>query len=116
MTGETAMHRSGTPADAPPESIHFSICESSLGRVLVAQSERVIGAVRIGHDGDALRRDLQARFPDGSLVEGSADMSAVATRVIRFIESTGCTLDVSLDLRGTEFQQKVWRALQDIPA
>ena len=109
-------HRSGTTADSGAESIRFSIGESSLGRVLVAQSDRGIAAVLIGHDADALRRDLDARFPGASLVEARAETSAVATRVIRFIESPGCTLDVSLDLRGTEFQQKVWRALQDIPA
>ena len=109
------MHRSGTTADTGAEAVRFSIGESSLGRVLVAQSDRGIAAVLIGHDADALRRDLEARFPRASLVETSAEASAVAARVIRFIESPGCTLDVSLDLRGTEFQQKVWRALQDIP-
>jgi AraC family transcriptional regulator of adaptative response/methylated-DNA-[protein]-cysteine methyltransferase len=36
-------------------------------------------------------------------------------RVIGFIEAPGLGLDLPLDVRGTAFQQRVWRALQEIP-
>ncbi len=109
-------HRPEAPTtDKRAETIRYSIGESSLGRVLVAQSESGIAAVLIGHEGDVLRQDLRRRFPQASLVEADAAQSAVSARVIRFIESPGRTLDVSLDLRGTDFQQKVWRTLRDIP-
>lgn len=96
--------------------IRFAIGDSSLGHVLVARSDRGIAAVLIGSESHHLRADLLSRFPDAALIEEDAEQSAITVRVIRFIESPGRTLDVSLDLRGTEFQQKVWRELRDIPS
>jgi len=39
----------------------------------------------------------------------------VAT-VVGFVEAPALGLDLPLDVRGTAFQQRVWRALRDIPA
>lgn len=36
--------------------------------------------------------------------------------MIGFVESPGLGLDLPLDVRGTAFQQRVWQALQTIPA
>jgi AraC family transcriptional regulator, regulatory protein of adaptative response / methylated-DNA-[protein]-cysteine methyltransferase len=36
-------------------------------------------------------------------------------RVLRHIEASAKALDLPLDIRGTVFQQQVWKALQDIP-
>jgi AraC family transcriptional regulator, regulatory protein of adaptative response / methylated-DNA-[protein]-cysteine methyltransferase len=36
--------------------------------------------------------------------------------VLRHIEAPAKALDLPLDIRGTVFQQQVWKALQDIPA
>jgi len=35
--------------------------------------------------------------------------------VAELVESPGIRLDVPLDARGTDFQQRVWRALREIP-
>ena len=36
-------------------------------------------------------------------------------RVVAFVEKPEIGLDLPLDVRGTAFQQRVWRALQEIP-
>ena len=36
--------------------------------------------------------------------------------VVAFVEAPGVGLDLPLDVRGKAFQQRVWRALQAIPA
>jgi AraC family transcriptional regulator of adaptative response/methylated-DNA-[protein]-cysteine methyltransferase len=36
-------------------------------------------------------------------------------KVVGFVEAPGSRLDLPLDVRGTAFQQRVWRALQEIP-
>jgi AraC family transcriptional regulator, regulatory protein of adaptative response / methylated-DNA-[protein]-cysteine methyltransferase len=36
-------------------------------------------------------------------------------RVVGLIEAPSIGLDLPLDIRGTAFQQRVWRALQEIP-
>jgi AraC family transcriptional regulator of adaptative response/methylated-DNA-[protein]-cysteine methyltransferase len=35
--------------------------------------------------------------------------------VVGFVEQPGLGLDLPLDIRGTAFQQRVWKALQEIP-
>jgi AraC family transcriptional regulator of adaptative response/methylated-DNA-[protein]-cysteine methyltransferase len=96
--------------------IRFAIGQSSLGLALVAESARGICAVLLGDDRDALRRDLQERFPGATLIDGDEKLSALAAGVIDPVESPARGLDLPLDLRGTEFQQTVWRALCQIPA
>ncbi|HTK98744.1 MAG TPA: methylated-DNA--[protein]-cysteine S-methyltransferase, partial [Pseudomonadales bacterium] len=37
-------------------------------------------------------------------------------KVVGFVEAPRLGLDLPLDVRGTAFQQRVWRALREIPA
>lgn len=98
------------------DEIRFAIGESSIGLVLVAQGDRGVRAVLIGDDRDALRNDLQGRFPGAALTGGNADAVGLAESVIEYIESPARGLDVTMDMRGSEFQLEVWRALRNIPA
>src|SRR4051812_1776937 len=97
-----------------PDEMHFAIGDSSLGLVLVARTETGINALLLGDDRDALIDDLNARFPDARVVDGGAAMTELVARVVAFIESPAGGLDLPLDLRGTEFQRKVWQALRGI--
>jgi AraC family transcriptional regulator of adaptative response/methylated-DNA-[protein]-cysteine methyltransferase len=96
------------------EEIQFSAAESSLGLVLVARSATGICAVLLGDDRRALRRDLRRRFPNATLVDGDTTLGTLTKEVIAFVESPARGLDVPLDMRGTEFQRGVWRALREI--
>jgi AraC family transcriptional regulator of adaptative response/methylated-DNA-[protein]-cysteine methyltransferase len=107
--------RPGARAGVRGEAIRFAIGESPLGLVLVAASLIGISAVLLGDARDALRGDLQRRFPGATLTEGDEAHRALSERVIAFIASPARALDVPLDLRGTEFQRTVWRALREIP-
>lgn len=93
----------------------FAIGECSLGSLLVAKSERGACAILMGDDPDALVRDLQDRFPKADLIGGDADFEQLIAKVVGFIEAPALGLDLPLDIRGTSFQQRVWRALQEIP-
>ena len=96
--------------------IRFAIGECSLGAILVARSERGVCAILLGDDPDALARELQDRFPQARLIGGDADFEALVAKVVGFVEAPGLGLDLPLDVRGTAFQQRVWRALRKIPA
>ena len=96
--------------------IRFAVGECSLGSILVAQSTRGVCAILLGDDADALVRDLQDRFPQAALVGGDKDFEALVARVVGFVERPELGLDLPLDVRGTAFQQRVWRALGRIPA
>lgn len=96
-------------------TIRFAIGESSLGAILVAQSERGVCAIFMGDDPETLAHNLQDRFPRADLVGGDGDFEQLIARVVGFIETPGVGLDLPLDIRGTAFQQRVWQALREIP-
>src|SRR5207237_7032877 len=63
-----------------PGHIRFAVGECSLGRILVAQSDRGVCAILIGDNADVLVRDLRDRFPQ-SVVGGEVDVAKVAAFV-----------------------------------
>jgi AraC family transcriptional regulator, regulatory protein of adaptative response / methylated-DNA-[protein]-cysteine methyltransferase len=95
--------------------IRFAVGQCSLGAILVARSYRGVCAISMGDDPDALARDLQDRFPQATLVGGDAEFEQWVARVVGFVEAPRLGLDLPLDVRGTAFQQRVWKALRTIP-
>ncbi|MBS0364387.1 MAG: bifunctional DNA-binding transcriptional regulator/O6-methylguanine-DNA methyltransferase Ada [Proteobacteria bacterium] len=98
------------------EDIRFAVGESSLGAVLVASSSKGVAAVLLGQDPQALLRELQDRFPRANLIGADAQYERVVSRIVALVEAPGLGVDLPLDVRGTAFQQRVWRALARIPA
>ena len=96
--------------------IRFAVGQCLLGAILVASSELGVCAILMGDDPDTLARDLQDRFPKASLIGGDAEFEKLVATVVGFVEAPRLGLDLPLDVRGTAFQQRVWRALGDIPA
>ena len=103
-------------AGGPNTRIRFAIGECSLGSILVARSDQGVCAIMLGDDPDGLIRDLQAKFPRAELIGGDAEFEAMVARVVGYVEAPALGLDLPLDVQGTAFQQRVWRALRDIPA
>jgi AraC family transcriptional regulator of adaptative response/methylated-DNA-[protein]-cysteine methyltransferase len=96
--------------------IRFAIGQCTLGAILVAASARGACAILLDDDPDALVRDLQDRFPNAQLIGGDAAFEELVAQVVGFVEAPRIGLDLPLDVRGTAFQQRVWRALTEIPA
>jgi AraC family transcriptional regulator, regulatory protein of adaptative response / methylated-DNA-[protein]-cysteine methyltransferase len=97
-------------------TIRFAIAECSLGSILVASSEKGVCAILMGNDPEALARDLQDQFPKANLIGGDDRYEKLVAKVVGFIEAPRIGLDLPLDIRGTAFQQRVWKELQRIPA
>ena len=97
------------------EEIRFAVGQTSLGAILVASSKKGVAAILLGDDPDKLVRNLQDRFPRAHFVGADRDYEALVARVVGFVEAPWIGLDLPLDVRGTAFQQRVWRALQEIP-
>jgi len=98
------------------EDIRFAVGESSLGSIVVASSMKGVVSILIGDDPETLLRELQDRFPRANLIGADADYEALVARVVGFVDRPALGLDLPLDVRGTAFQQRVWRALRGIPA
>lgn len=99
----------------PRHEIRFVVRDSTLGRVLVAESEAGLCAVLLGDDPEALRRELTARFAGASFRDGGGELDETAGQVVRMVESRSTGLGVPLHVEGTEFQRAVWQALGEIP-
>ena len=106
----TAFRAGGADAD-----IRFAVGECSLGAVLVAASERGVCAILFGEDPAALAEDVQNAFPNARLLGGDRSFEKWVAKVVGFVDAPRIGLDLPLDVRGTVFQRRVWKALQQIP-
>lgn len=97
------------------EMIRFGVGESSLGRVLVAATERGVCSILLGDEPAALIDELRRRFPGAALVAGDGDFETWVAAVVGTVEAPSAGLDLPLDIRGTAFQRLVWQALREIP-
>lgn len=95
--------------------IRFAVGQCELGAILVAQSQRGICAIQLGDDPEELVRDLQDQFPRAQLIGGDEAFEQQVAEVVGFVEAPSIGLRLPLDVRGTAFQERVWRALQEIP-
>jgi AraC family transcriptional regulator of adaptative response/methylated-DNA-[protein]-cysteine methyltransferase len=98
------------------ETIRFALAECSLGALLVAATRKGLCAISLGDDARALLRGLEERFPKAQLIGGEPDFERWVAKVVGFVEAPARGLELPLDLRGTAFQMRVWRALRAIPA
>lgn len=106
-------YRSG----APGEPIRFTVVRSYLGPVLVAATGRGICAIEFGPSAMALRERLRARFPKAELRGPDPGLREAITRVLSLLnEPRERRPALPLDVQGTSFQRRVWRALTRIPA
>ncbi len=95
--------------------IMFALGQCSLGAILVGRSDKGVCAISLGDDADALLRELQDRFPRAELVGGDAAFEQLVAQVVGLVEAPNIGVELPLDVRGTAFQQRVWKALREIP-
>jgi len=113
MLGMTPSRYRAGGAD---EEIRFAVGQTSLGAMLVASSGKGVAAILLGDDPDELVRNLQDRFPKAHLIGADRDYEALIAKVVGLVETPGRGLNLPIDVRGTAFQQRVWQALQKVPA
>lgn len=98
------------------ETINYTCGSSSLGFFLIAQSPQGVCAILLGDNQAALIAELNARFPKAKLQQNDQDFSKSLQQLINMIEQPSQSIHLPLDIRGTLFQQRVWKLLQEIPA
>ncbi|HEX4737505.1 MAG TPA: bifunctional DNA-binding transcriptional regulator/O6-methylguanine-DNA methyltransferase Ada [Allosphingosinicella sp.] len=94
------------------ETIRWATAETSLGTMLVAATDR--GICRLSFD--EAEEDLRRRFPNAAIEPGGAAMTDLVARTVVAVEQPQRPHDLPLDVRGTAFQEAVWRELSRIPA
>jgi AraC family transcriptional regulator of adaptative response/methylated-DNA-[protein]-cysteine methyltransferase len=95
-------------------TIGFAVAPCSLGFVIIAVSEQLIRSIMVGDDPEMLVSDLQNQYPNDAIEVADKDEKLVA-QVVNFIDRPEHATELPLDIRGTEFQMRVWGALQNVP-
>jgi AraC family transcriptional regulator, regulatory protein of adaptative response / methylated-DNA-[protein]-cysteine methyltransferase len=98
------------------EEIRYAVEPCALGVILVAATVRGVCAIEFGDSAHALVDRLRERFPQARLSPADATFRGWLARILEYIEAPRGSLDLPLDIRGTAFQQQVWKALRAIPA
>lgn len=97
-------------------SIAFTSVECDLGWLLMAATARGICAVKLGDSREALEDDLRREFPAADVTPGKAARPAWLKAIVQRLAGSARDSALPLDVRGTAFQWRVWRALQAIPS
>lgn len=92
-------------------TVRWAVVETSLGAMLVAATDKGVCRLSFNEGPEALEK----RFPQADLVEGGAGFAALLQTVVAAVEQPGDLSHIPLDVKGTAFQESVWRALQRIP-
>jgi AraC family transcriptional regulator, regulatory protein of adaptative response / methylated-DNA-[protein]-cysteine methyltransferase len=96
--------------------VRSALRQCSLGKVLIAATSRGVCLIAFGDSERELSAELRERFPQADLQASNDEIEALADRVVGMIDRSELAPDLPLDLIGTAFQQRVWRALREIPA
>lgn len=97
------------------DTLCYEIHDSWLGLVLIAASTYGLCAILFGDDRSALQQEFRCRFPKAAIVPPQKSDQALIKIVLALVDAQTIKTP-PLDLRGTDFQKRIWRALLDVPA
>lgn len=98
-----------------PVSIGWWMGLSDLGWMLLGATESGICWLTFGNEPGAMLEELRAAFPRAQLHNDEERLYSWFEKVRDFILLPREALELPLDIQGTAFQSRVWRALRDIP-
>jgi AraC family transcriptional regulator, regulatory protein of adaptative response / methylated-DNA-[protein]-cysteine methyltransferase len=102
-----------TPTSVRVDVLSYAASTCALGEVLVARGPKGVCAILIGDNDEELEAVL-ARFPQSTLVANEVAVRDDLAKVARFMEKPAEGLQLTLDMRGTPFQRRVWEKLRAI--
>ena len=87
----------------------------SLGYLAIGLSERGLCALTFGDTADDAFEALKSHYPKAQLVRDDRSMEKELRETEKAVSESASLLNLPLDIRGTVFQEKVWKALAAIP-
>ena len=120
-TNSVAYATAGTALGATPGRLRGAVeigwwmGLSDLGWMLIGATQRGICWLTFGREPGALLDEMRAAFPKAQLRNDEDRLYAWFERVRDFVLLPREALDLPVDIQGTAFQSRVWRALRQIP-
>jgi AraC family transcriptional regulator of adaptative response/methylated-DNA-[protein]-cysteine methyltransferase len=95
--------------------ITYAIAGCSLGRLLVAATEKGVCVVRLGDSDAALEADLLSEYPAADSNRDDEALTDWVEQLLSHLDGHHPHLDLPLDVQATAFQWSVWQKLREIP-
>jgi AraC family transcriptional regulator of adaptative response/methylated-DNA-[protein]-cysteine methyltransferase len=95
--------------------MQFTTTDTSLGKLLVAATEKGVCAVSFGDSEQELTASLMKEFPAAEIECDESKLKAYVRAIVEHLDGTRRTLELPLDLQATAFQLCVWAELRRIP-
>lgn len=112
MKEEIPMTPSAWKNGGAGTTIHWAVAQTSLGKMLLAATDKGICRLSFDEDEDVLVQ----RFPAATLIPGDVQFSELLAQAVEAVEHPERMPKLPLDIEGTAFQRAVWDELQRIPA
>jgi O-6-methylguanine DNA methyltransferase len=98
------------------ETVEISHVETPIGRLGLTSTESGLACIELPRAaGCGMRGWLHNHLPTARCVEGGTRNRGAVDQILEYLAGERTDFDLPLDLRGTDFQLKVWNALQQIP-
>ncbi|MGI2328632.1 methylated-DNA--[protein]-cysteine S-methyltransferase [Planococcus sp. YIM B11945] len=98
------------------QTVEWSILKQEQWTLYVAKTTK--GLCYVGSPGasfEELSAYVHKRFPNVELVENRQALEPYADELIRYFNGSTQGFSIPIDIKGTPFQEEIWRALQTIP-
>jgi AraC family transcriptional regulator, regulatory protein of adaptative response / methylated-DNA-[protein]-cysteine methyltransferase len=116
---KTNTHLGMTPASyqkgAVGMKIGYTLARTSLGKILVAATNRGVSAVYLGDNENTLVDALRKEYPRAEIERAATANEGWLHEITSRVEGAAPSVDLPLDIQATAFQRRVWQELQRIP-
>lgn len=98
------------------ESVRYAFGNSSLGGFVAAASSQGLVAFEFSDHPQSFVGTLRDRFLDARVEQDDVGLSETVQKLVALVEYPGNDPDLELDIRGTDYQKRVWEILRRVPA
>ena len=96
-------------------SIHYTIVNSPLGRLLVGATDRGVSALYLGESDARLEAALRKEYPRADVRRDHNGLESWVGKILDHLQGQQPHLDLPTDVQATAFQRRVWEELRRIP-
>ncbi len=101
------------------QRISWAMGKTSLGKILIAATDRGICFLQFGKSKGELLKQLQLEFPKANILSAPKSSSSEFAKWMMalndYLQGDLKKLDLPIDMKGTIFQMRVWKFLLKIP-
>jgi AraC family transcriptional regulator, regulatory protein of adaptative response / methylated-DNA-[protein]-cysteine methyltransferase len=116
---KTNAHLGMTPASyrkgGAGMQIGYAVANTTLGKVLVAATQRGVSAVYLGENERTLVDELRKEYAKAEIVRAENGNENWLKEIVRRVEGNAPSAELPVDVQATAFQRRVWQELQKIP-